>query len=148
VQALLRHLAGEYLLMAQLLHGSGLRLMECVRLRVKDVDFERREIPVREGKGMKDRVTMLPAPVCGPLQAHLVWVKQRHDADLAQGLGAVDLPFALERKYPNAQREWHVVRWSDPAATCPLWRHPVVAASPYASVAWKNCLALHPIRQP
>ena len=79
--------------------------MDCIRRRVKDVDFERREITVREGKGMKDRVTMLPAPVCVPLQAHLVWVKQRHDADLAQGLGAVYLPFALERKYPNAQRE-------------------------------------------
>ena len=105
VQAVLRHLAGEYLLMAQLLYGSGLRLMECIRLRVKDVDFEHREITVREGKGMKDCVTMLPAPVCVPLQAHLVWVKQRHDADLAQGLGAVYLPFALECKYPNAQRE-------------------------------------------
>jgi integron integrase len=107
VQAVLRHLAGEYLLMAQLLYGSGLRLMECVRLRVKDVDFERREMTVREGKGMKDRVTMLPDPVRVPLQAHLVGVKQRHDADLAQGLGAVYLPFALARKYPNAQQEWH-----------------------------------------
>jgi integron integrase len=62
---------------------------------------------VREGKGVKDRVTMLPDPVRGPLQAHLVGVKQRHEADLAQGLGAVYLPFALERKYPNAHREWH-----------------------------------------
>jgi len=107
VQAVLRHLAGEYLLMAQLLYGSGLRLMECVRLHLKDVDFERREMTGREGTGMKDRVTMLPDPTRGPLQAHLVGVKQRHDADVAQGLGAVYLPFALERKYPNAQREWH-----------------------------------------
>jgi integrase len=107
VQAVLRYLAGEYLLMAELLYGSGLRLMECVRLRVKDVDFERREITVREGKGLKDRVTMLPDPTRGPLQAHLVSVKQRHDADLAQVLGTVYLPFALERKYPNAYREWH-----------------------------------------
>ncbi len=107
VQAVLRHLAGEYLLMAQLLYGSGLRLMECLRLRVKDVDFERRQLTVREGKGMQDRVTMLPEPVRLPLQAHLVRVKQVHDADLAQGLGAVYLPFALERKYPNAHTEWH-----------------------------------------
>jgi integron integrase len=106
VQAVLRHLAGDYLLMAQLLYGSGLRLMECVRLRVKDVDFAMRQITVRDGKGMKDRVTMLPAPVCPALEAHLVRVRQLHDADLADGLGAVYLPFALERKYPNANREW------------------------------------------
>ena len=107
VQAVLLHLAREYLLMAQLLYGSGLRLMECVRLRVKDVDFARREITVREGKGMKDRVTMLPEPAREPLQAHLVGVKQQHTADVAQGGGTVSLPFALERPYPNAEREWH-----------------------------------------
>jgi integron integrase len=106
VQAVLSHLAGEHLLMAQLLYGSGLRLMECVRLRVKDVDFAMRQITVRDGKGMKDRVTMLPTPTCAPLEAHLVRVRQRHAVDLAGGLGAVYLPFALERKYPNANREW------------------------------------------
>ena len=107
VQAMFQHLAGEYRVMAQLLYGSGLRLMECVRLRVKDVDFARREVTVREGKGMKDRVTMLPEPVREPLQAHLVGVKQQHNADVAQGGGTVSLPFALERTYPNAEREWH-----------------------------------------
>jgi integron integrase len=92
--------------MAQLLYGSGLRLMECVRLRVKDIDFAQRQIIVRDGKGQKDRVTMLPASLVQPLQAHLVRVKALHRDDLAEGCGAVYLPFALERKYPNANREW------------------------------------------
>lgn len=93
-------------LMARLLYGSGLRLMECLRLRVKDVDFEYRQITVREGKGAKDRMTMLPASLIAPLQAHLERVKALHQADLAAGHGDVYLPFALERKYPNANREW------------------------------------------
>jgi integron integrase len=105
-QAVIRHLSGEHQLMAKLLYGSGLRLMECVRLRVKDLDFERREIVVREGKGMKDRVTMLPAQLREPLQAQLARAKQLHQSDLEKGFGAVYLPFALERKYPNANREW------------------------------------------
>ncbi len=121
VQAVLQHLAGAYLVMAQLLYGSGLRLMECLRLRIKDVDFARREITVRAGKGMKDRVTMLPEPVCEPLQAHLVGVKQQHMADVAHGGGTVYLPFALARTYPNAEREWHwqYVFPSDRLATDP-----------------------------
>jgi integron integrase len=93
-------------LMARLLYGSGLRLMECLRLRVKDVDFEYRQITVREGKGAKDRMTMLPASLIAPLQAHLERVKALHQTDLAAGHGDVYLPFALERKYPNANREW------------------------------------------
>jgi integron integrase len=92
--------------MAKLLYGSGLRLMECLRLRVKDLDFARCEIIVRDGKGMKDRVTMLPASLATPLQTHLLRVKQLQEADLEKGYGAVYLPFALERKYPNANREW------------------------------------------
>jgi integron integrase len=93
-------------LMARLLYGSGLRLMECLRLRVKDIDFEYRQITVRDGKGAKDRVTMLPASLIAPLQEHVARVKALHEADLAAGHGDVYLPFALERKYPSANREW------------------------------------------
>ena len=106
VQTVLRHLAGEYKLMAQLLYGSGLRLMECVRLRVKDLDFEQRQITVRDGKGQKDRVTVFPDQLREPLRAHLVLVQQTHADDLALGHGAVYLPFALERKYPDADKDW------------------------------------------
>ncbi|HPE73894.1 MAG TPA: integron integrase, partial [Candidatus Competibacter sp.] len=81
-------------------------LMEGLRLRVKDLDFERREILVREGKGAKDRVTMLPATLSEPLQNYLIRVKTLHEEDLRQGYGAVYLPDALERKYPNAHRDW------------------------------------------
>ncbi len=106
VQAVLSRLNGAYLLIASLLYGGGMRLMEVVRLRVKDVEFVRREIIVREGKGFKDRVTMLPAAVIDALKAHLIKVKALHDDDVAQGLGEVYLPFALDKKYPNAGREW------------------------------------------
>jgi integron integrase len=102
----IRRLWGTQQLMAQLLYGSGLRLMECVHLRVKDLDFAQRQIIVRDGKGQKDRVTMLPASLIQPLQAHLVRVKALHRDDLAEGCGTVYLPFALERKYPNANRAW------------------------------------------
>lgn len=102
----LDHLDGTTGLMARLLYGSGLRLMECLRLRVKDVDFEYRQVTVRDGKGAKDRVTMLPAALIEPLRAHLARVKALHEEDLAAGYGEVYLPFALERKYPNANREW------------------------------------------
>lgn len=106
VQSLLAHLSGPPLLMAQLLYGSGLRLMECLRLRVKDLDFDYHTITVRDGKGDKDRVTILPASLIGSLQKHLEEVKRLHEQDLAQGYGAVYLPDALARKYPNAGREW------------------------------------------
>ncbi len=105
-QAILAQLSGEKWLMASLLYGSGLRLMECLRLRVKDIDFDRNIITIREGKGAKDRVTMLPQPLKEPLQAHLVGVRQAHDAELAEGFGTVKLPFALATKYPNAATEW------------------------------------------
>ncbi|MBI3242352.1 MAG: integron integrase [Chloroflexi bacterium] len=107
VQAILRQMSGDHQLMAKLLYGSGLRLMECLRLRVKDLDFAQHQIIVREGKGMKDRVTMLPDQLREPLQAHLARVKQLHQNDLEKGYGVVYLPFALERKYPNANKEWH-----------------------------------------
>ena len=106
VRAVLAQLSGVYLLMAKLLYGSGLRLMECVRLRVKDVDFAQRQLTVRDGKGMRDRVTMLPDSLSQPLQLHLRSVRRVHEDDLDHGYGAVYLPFALERKYPNAHREW------------------------------------------
>jgi integron integrase len=106
VQALLSRLEGTHWLMASLLYGAGLRLMECLRLRVQDVDFSRKEILVRDGKGFKDRVTMLPAALAAPLRAHLERVRELHRQDLAAGCGAVHLPYALERKYPGAARDW------------------------------------------
>ena len=106
VQALLSRLEGTHWLIASLLYGSGLRVMECLRLRVKDIEFSRREILVRDGKGFKDRVTMLPASLANPLREHLKRVKALHEQDLAAGYGAVYLPYALERKYPNAARDW------------------------------------------
>jgi integron integrase len=106
VKALLADLTGLHQLMAQLLYGSGLRLMECVRLRVKDVDFAQHLIVVRDGKGMRDRITILPDSLIAPLREHLQRVRRRHTDDLQNGYGAVYLPDALARKYPNAEREW------------------------------------------
>lgn len=106
VQAVLSRLSGTHWLVSGLLYGAGLRIMEALRLRVKDVDFARGEILVREGKGFKDRVTMLPGLVVDPLRAHLEQVRALHEQDLAEGYGEVYLPYALDRKYPNAPREW------------------------------------------
>lgn len=106
VALLLERMQGVQRLVANLLYGSGLRLLEALRLRAKDVDFARREILVRDGKGQKDRVTMLPTRVVEPLQAHLEMVQRLHREDLADGFGEANLPFALARKYPNAAREW------------------------------------------
>jgi integron integrase len=106
VRKILDCLMGTHQLMAKLLYGSGLRVMECLRLRVKDLDFERRQITVRDGKGMNDRVTMLPESLIPRLQEHLRHVKLIHEDDLAQGCGRVYLPFALAEKYRNAEREW------------------------------------------
>jgi integron integrase len=100
------HLRGTPRLMAGLLYGSGLRLMECVRLRVKDVDFAYARITVRDAKGGKDRVTMLPVNVAAGLERHLRKVKAQHEQDLIEGFGIVHLPHALAGKYPNAAREW------------------------------------------
>jgi integron integrase len=99
-------MSGIYQLQARLLYGSGLRLLECLRLRVKDLDFDRRAIIVRNTKGNEDRVTVLPDSVVEPLKEHLLRVKRLHQEDLARGGGAVCLPDALDRKYPNAAREW------------------------------------------
>jgi len=106
VERLLALMQGTKWLMASLLYGAGLRLRECLKLRVKDVDFGYRQIVVRDGKGAKDRVTMLPAIVQAPLKAHLLRVKELHERDLAQGHGDVELPHALARKYPRAQTQW------------------------------------------
>ncbi len=106
VQELLGRVDGTPGLVLRLLYGTGMRILECLRLRVKDVDFARHEILIREGKGFKDRVTMLPRTLALPLREHLVRVRRLHARDLEQGYGDVYLPFALARKYPNAGREW------------------------------------------
>jgi integron integrase len=106
VERLLARLSGTYGLIARLLYGSGLRVMESVRLRVKDLDFEYTEILVRDGKGEKDRRTILPRPLAEPLHRHLGRVKLLHEIDLSEGFGEVYLPYALGRKYPNAAKEW------------------------------------------
>lgn len=107
VQAILSRLDGTMWLIASLLYGSGLRIMETLRLRVKDIDFARREILVREGKGFKDRVTMLPVSLIEPLKSHLLKVQSLHQGDLSDGFGAVYMPMALDRKYPNAAKDWN-----------------------------------------
>jgi len=105
-ERVLAGMTGTFQLMAKLLYGSGLRLMECVRLRVKDVDFAANQVVIREGKGFKDRVTMLPESLQPALREHLERVKLLHEQDLKAGHGSVYLPYALERKYPSAGREW------------------------------------------
>jgi len=106
VRIVLGSTSGTSGLILHLLYGTGMRVLEALRLRVKDIGFERREILIRDGKGARDRVTMLPEQLAPALRDHLVRVKQLHESDLRGGYGAVYLPFALERKYPNAAREW------------------------------------------
>jgi integron integrase len=121
VRAVLRHLDGDKKLMAALMYGTGMRLLECLRLRVQDLDFARNEITVRDGKGSKDRVTMLPESLNKQLQEHLLKVRDIWDKDCAEGFGRVTLPDALVRKYPGAETEWRWQwvfpqrkRWVDP----------------------------------
>ena len=99
-------LTGMNKLIAKLLYGSGLRLMECLRLRIKDIDFDMSQVIVRDGKGAKDRVTILPENVKSEIKTHLEKVKAIHKDDLSRGYGRVYLPYALKKKYPNANREW------------------------------------------
>jgi integrase len=99
-------LKGRRGLMGMQLYGGGLRLNECLSQRVKDLDFERLQVTVRDGKGEKDRVTLLPEAVVGPLKEHLVHVRQAHERALSEGYAGVELPYALARKYPSADREW------------------------------------------
>jgi integron integrase len=114
VRAVLQRLDGVPRLMAVLLYGAGLRLLECCRLRVKDIDFATNQIVIRDGKGRKDRVTMLPAAVKPGLVTHIQRVREQHQTDVRHGAGWVELPGALARKYPNAGRDW-AWQWVFPA---------------------------------
>jgi integron integrase len=104
--AVIQTIDGPHQLVVKLLYGSGLRLSEALRLRIKDLDFAQQQIVFRDGKGRKNRITMLPASALTELQDHLVGVGRQHQQDLGRGFGSVYLPFALERKYPNANRDW------------------------------------------
>ena len=106
VKTILDKLSGTNWLIGNLLYGSGLRLIEALRLRVKDLDFGFRQVIVRDGKGGKDRFTVMPSKLIEPLQKHLEAVRKLHEQDLRRGLGKVEMPFALARKYPQAQEEW------------------------------------------
>jgi integron integrase len=116
------HMDGVYRLMAQLMYGSGLRLMEVMRLRVKDLDFGNHQILVRDGKGENDRITMFPDILVEPLEQHLLKVRALHEHDLTLGWGTVYLPYALDRKYPNAGREfaWQYVFPAPEVSTDPI----------------------------
>lgn len=116
VQTVLSFLEGVPRLVGMLLYGAGPRITEGLSVRVKDLDFDRRELIVRDGKGRRDRVTMLPDMLRGPLQEHLGGVRRQHGADLASGLGRAPMPTALARKYPNADREWGW-QWVFPATS-------------------------------
>jgi integron integrase len=118
VKRLFAPLQGVVLLVCTLLYGAGMRLLECLQMRVKDIDFERNEISVRDGKGQKDRVTMLPATLAKTLADHLAARRQVHLNDLRHGLGYAPMPFALARKYPHAAAEWP-------------WQYVFVASSHY-----------------
>jgi len=115
VQALLSHMSGVQKLIAEILYGSGMRLTECLRLRVKDVDFGNHQIIVRDGKGFKDRSTILPDRVVVPLKQHLELVKLQHEKDLALGFGSVEMPYALAKKYPGSDKEW-IWQWVFPSS--------------------------------
>ncbi|HDT11156.1 MAG TPA: integron integrase [bacterium] len=106
IQKIFSYLTGRYLLMAKLIYGCGLRLMECVKLRVKDIDFEKNLLIVRSGKGDKDRTTLLPESIKVPFLSYLEKIKALHKSDLEQGYGETTLPYALKRKYPHAGKEW------------------------------------------
>lgn len=137
VQAVLDRLAGVPLLVVQLLYGGGLRVNECLRLRVKDVDFGQKLLVIRDAKGHKDRTTTLPDGVVEKLKKHLAKVKAQHHEDLQKGLGRVDLPYALARKYPNANTDWgwqyvfpsHTVSKNPQADDDILYRHHLHSSS-------------------
>ena len=121
VKAVLNRLTGDKRLIASLMYGAGLRLMECLRLRVQDVEFSRNEITVRDGKGAKDRITMLPESLKEPLREHLQEVRKIHEKDLAAGWGRVQMPNALDRKYPHAPADW---RWQWIFPQEKRWKNP------------------------
>lgn len=137
VRGVLARLAGEKALMGGLLYGSGLRLLECLRLRIKDVDFGQNHIVVRDGKGQKDRVTLLPASLVDALRRQVARVDEIHRQDLREGFGQVHLPFALAKKYPNADREpaWQYLfpapsRAIDPRSERKRCQEPMIAHLP------------------
>lgn len=107
IKQLLAQFDGTYWLIFSLIYGAGLRISECARLRVKDVDFHYKQLIIRDSKGDRDRVTVFPIPLIDPIRTHLARVKELHDQDLKNGYGNVYLPYALERKYPTAAKEWH-----------------------------------------
>jgi len=120
-RSVLGRLEGSVWIIACLMYGAGLRLRECLRLRVQDVDFGANQIAIRDGKGFKDRVTLLPELVKKPLREHLEWVRALHRQDLLDGYGRVELPYALARKYPNAASEW---RWQFVFPQKNRWHNP------------------------
>jgi len=107
IKSILAQFDGTYWLIFSLMYGAGLRLSECISLRVKDIDFHYKQLLIRDSKGSKDRVTVLPESLIEPLQTHMARVKNLHSQDLLNGFGEVYLPFALKRKYPNADKEWY-----------------------------------------
>lgn len=106
IKRLIASLTGTNKLIAQVMYGGGLRVMECMRLRIKDIDFDNRQIIVRDGKGENDRFTILSESLIQPLQLHISYVRSLHEKDIADGYGSVHLPYALERKYQNANKDW------------------------------------------
>lgn len=114
VRTVIARLHGAHRLVALLLYGAGLRILEALRLRVKDVDFNTNSVTIRRGKGAKDRITMLPAIVKSELRRHLATIRRMHEQDLVRGAGSVELPEALARKYPSAERDWSW-QWIFPA---------------------------------
>jgi integron integrase len=113
VRAVFRHLFGDYLLVAHVLYGTGMRLLECLELRVQDIDFSRNEITIRNGKGAKDRITMLPDSLKNLLKEHLLKVRDIHQKDLREGYGKVVLPHVIDKKYTNAATDW-IWQWVFP----------------------------------
>jgi len=122
VKAVLDNLTGVNWIMGTLLYGSGLRVSECVQLRVKDIDFDYKQITVRDGKGNKDRSTVLPQSVIGPLKKHLIYVKSLFEKDLKSGYDSIYMPYALEKKYPNAGKEfgWRFIFPASHISTDPI----------------------------
>lgn len=115
-RSIISNLTGPYKLMVQIMYGSGLRLMECLRLRIKDIDFENHRILVYDGKGGDDRVTMLPNSIIASLREHLQYVRSIHQKDLAAGSGSVYMPFGLDKKFPAAHKQW-IWQYAFPAST-------------------------------
>jgi integron integrase len=143
VSSVLGELSGSALLMASLLYGAGLRLLECAHLRIKDIDFERREIRVRDGKGQKDRVVPLPVALSGSLRDHVQQVERQHQQDLRQGAGYVELPGSLRVKFPNASREWPW-QWLFPATRKYLDPKPRSSAATTSTKPFSNALSDKP----